>query len=80
MKTNGEADSSQVSGNCRGGEGANKEKISLASYYTEAARPYCAQNGLALMMPGITVMNHSVSVSVDTSGDMSSMPDVILHA
>lgn len=62
-----------------GGWGANEEKISLASCYTEAARPYCAQNGLALMMPSITVMNHSVS-SADTSCDMSSMPDVMLHA
>lgn len=59
---------------------ANKEKISLASSYTEAAWPYCAQNMLNLTMPSITVMNHSLSVSVYTSCEMSSMPDVILHA
>lgn len=82
MKTNGEADSSQVSGNCRGGEGEREEKNSLASSYTELARPYCALNMLSFMMPGITVMNDSASISVytPTSGKMSSVPDVRLHA
>lgn len=61
---------------------ANKEKNSLASSYRELAWPYCAQNMLKLMMSGITVMNHSVNVLVytPTSCEMSSMPDVILHA
>lgn len=59
---------------------ANKEKISLASFYIEEAWPYYAKNMLNLMMPSITAMNHSVSISEYTSCEMSSMPDVILHA
>lgn len=43
MKTNGEADSSQVSGNCRDGGGRDNEKNSLASSYTGLACQYCAQ-------------------------------------
>lgn len=65
MKTNGEEDSSQVSGNFRSGGsggGRRKKKSSLASSYTGLAWPYCARNMLKLMMPCIAVMNHSVSV------------------
>lgn len=59
---------------------ANKGKISLASSYMEESWPYYAENMLNLMMPSITVMNHSVSISEYTSCEMSSMPDVTLHA
>lgn len=60
----------------QGWGGRTKKKNSLASSYTELARPYCAQNMLKLMMPGYESFSESLT---HTSCEMSSMPNVILH-
>lgn len=74
MKTNGEADSSQVSGNCRGREDQQrKDQFSIILHRRSPAILHV----LNLMMPSITVMKHSESVCVYIAGEMSPMPDVI---
>ncbi len=70
MKTKGEADSSQVSGNCKGRKGQFSllHRTSMAILCTEYVKAHDA-------------WYHSMNVSVSTpaSCKTSSMPDVILH-
>lgn len=75
MKTNGEADSSQVSGNCRGKEAKERQ-----DQFSAMLRRGCMGKTLNLKMPGAAVMNHSVSVRVYTSCETSSVSNVMLDA
>lgn len=75
MKTNGEADSSQVSGNCRGRKGQFSllHRTSMAILCTEYVKAHDAR------YHGYESFNECLRLATPASCKISSMPDVILH-
>lgn len=66
MKTNGEVDSSQVSGNCRSVGGRDDERNNLVSSYTELACSYIVRRIKKIVEAHdcIWITNHSEAVSL----------------